>query len=67
MSTEERGSRAAQLEAGRAAVRLLKDLAARVPLRSDMPKLRDEIARIEQVFAEEEPGSGAQDGVRPLP
>jgi hypothetical protein len=40
-------------EAGRSAVRLLKSLIAATPLRSDTPKIKAEIAQIEEIFGEE--------------
>jgi hypothetical protein len=48
-------------EAGRSAVRLLKNLIAETPLRSDTPKIKAEIARIEGIFGQEgehPPGAG---------
>lgn len=40
------------IEAGQSAVRLLKVLASMIPLRSDIPKIRDEIGRLEKVFGD---------------
>jgi hypothetical protein len=38
------------IEAGQSAVRLMKEMAAMIPLRSDSLKIRERILRIEQVF-----------------
>ena len=40
----------AYIQEGQAAVRLLKRLVEMVPLRSDMPAILTEIARIEKIF-----------------
>jgi hypothetical protein len=44
------------IEAGRSAVVLLKALIDLIPLRSDAPKIRDEIARLEKIFWQEAEG-----------
>lgn len=44
------------IEAGRSAVVLLKALIDLIPLRSDAPKIRDEIARLEKIFWQEAGG-----------
>jgi hypothetical protein len=38
------------IEAGQSAVRLMKEMAAMIPLRSDSRKIRERILLIEQVF-----------------
>lgn len=38
------------IEAGQSAVRLMKQMAEMIPLRSDSRKIREQILRIEQVF-----------------
>lgn len=38
------------IEAGQSAVRLMKKMAAMIPLRSDSRKIREQILRIEEVF-----------------
>ena len=46
---------AAMREAGKQAVRLLKQMAAMLPLRSDTPQIKEEIARIEKIFGRDDP------------
>jgi hypothetical protein len=58
MITDERVRAAAYVEAGLAAVRLLNQLVEQAPLRSDTKIIREEIARIEQVFKADGPASG---------
>jgi hypothetical protein len=48
----------AYIQAGPAAVRLLKRLAEMVPLRSDMPAILSEIARIDNIFKRRDNSDG---------
>jgi hypothetical protein len=52
MDNDEVRDDAAYREAGRAAVRLLKTLAELIPLRSDTPEIKKEIARLEKVLGD---------------
>lgn len=50
MDDRSRETDASYIEAGQSAVRLMKEMAAMIPLRSDSRKIRERILRIERVF-----------------
>ena len=50
MDDRSRETDTSYIEAGQSAVRLMKEMAEMIPLRSDSRKIRERIHRIEQVF-----------------
>ena len=50
MNRETENAEAFYIKAGRSAVRLLKEMETMLPLRSDIPRIRKRISRLEKAF-----------------